>query len=122
VEQLALASQITEYAKSHPRLDLDKLRRAATTAVVLPYGYTLPTCWQLHTWGTHIYPLSRKNSLGLTYKGVLMPAIRQIACCLKDDISYDVVPAGKDFDPAGYEKVIWIKEDGTLSVSAKRGP
>lgn len=53
-QQLFLARQITEYARAHPRLDLDKLRRAATTAIVLPYGYTLPTCWQLHTWGTHI--------------------------------------------------------------------
>ena len=121
VEQLALARQITGYAENHPRPDLDKLRRAATTAIVLPYGYTLPTCWQLHTWGTHIYPLSRKNSLGLTYKEVLTPAISQIARCLKDNISYDVVPAGKDFVPAGYQKVIWVREDGAVSVSTKRG-
>jgi hypothetical protein len=45
----------------------------------------------------------------------------QIARCLKNDISYDVVPAGKDSDPGGYERVIWIKEDGSLSVSTKRG-
>jgi hypothetical protein len=120
VEQLALARQISEYAESHPRPNLDKLRRVATTAIVVPYGYTLPTCWQLHTWGTHIYPLSRENGLGLTYREVLTPAVKEIARCLKNDISYDVVPAGKDFDPAGYEKVIWIREDGTVSVSAKR--
>ena len=112
-EQLALTRQITEYAKDHPRPDLDKLRRAATTAIVLPYGYTLPTSWQLHTWGTHIYPLTRKNDLGLTYKQVLTPAIQHIARCLKNDIPYDVVPAGKEFDPAGYKEVILIKEDGT---------
>jgi hypothetical protein len=41
--------------------------------------------------------------------------------CLKNDISYDVVPAGKDFDPAGYEKVVSIREDGTVDVSATRG-
>jgi hypothetical protein len=116
-EQLALARQISEYAKNHPRPDLNKLRRAATTAVVLPYGYTLPTCWQLHTWGTHVYPLSRKNRLGLTYKQVLTPAVRQIAHCLKNNISYDVVPAGRDFNPAEYEKVVWIEEDGTVSIT-----
>jgi hypothetical protein len=120
-EQLVLARHITEYAKSHPRPDLNKLRRAATTAVVLPYGYTLPTCWQLHTWGTHIYPLSRKNRLGLTYKQVLAPAVRQIAHCLKNNISYDVVPAGRDFNPAEYEEVIWIKEDGTVSITSGHG-
>ncbi|UCG55974.1 MAG: hypothetical protein JSU70_14010 [Phycisphaerales bacterium] len=116
-EQLSLARQITEYAKAHPRPDLDKLRRAATTAIVLPYGYTLPTCWQLHTWGTHIYPLSRKNRFGLTYKQVLTPAIEEIARCLKDDISYDVVPAGNYFDRAGYDRVVRIREDGAISIA-----
>jgi hypothetical protein len=111
-EQLALARQISNYARKHPRPDLDKLRKAATTAIVLPYGYTLPTSWQLFTWGTHIYPLSRKNSFDLTYKEVLKPAIREIEHCLKNNISYDVVPAGKAFDPTGYKKVVWIKEDG----------
>ncbi|MGB2806495.1 MAG: hypothetical protein WBC22_02050 [Sedimentisphaerales bacterium] len=38
-EQLALARQITNYAKNHPRPDLNNLRRAATTAIVIPYGY-----------------------------------------------------------------------------------
>jgi hypothetical protein len=116
-EQLALARQITEYAKKNPRPDLNKLRRAATTAIVLPYGYTLPTCWQLHTWGTHIYSLSRKNRLGLTYKQVLTPAIQHIARCLKNNIPYDVIPAGKEFDPTGYNKVIWIKEDATATIT-----
>ncbi|MHC4656921.1 MAG: hypothetical protein ACYS91_18165, partial [Planctomycetota bacterium] len=111
-EQLALARQITNYAKKHPRPDLNNLRRAATTAIVLPYGYTLPTCWQLFTWGTHIYPLSRKNRFGLTYKEVLSPAINKIAYCLKNNIPYDVVPAGKAFNPADYEKVVWINEKG----------
>jgi hypothetical protein len=111
-EQLALARQMSNYARKHPRPDLDKLRKAATTAIVLPYGYTLPTSWQLFTWGTHIYPLSRKNSFGLTYKEVLKLAIKEIEHCLKNNISYDVVPAGKAFDPTGYEKVVWIKEEG----------
>jgi hypothetical protein len=115
-EQLTLARLITEYAKAHPRPSLDKLRCTATTAIVLPYGYTLPTCWQLHTWGTHIYPLSRKNRFGLTYKQVLTPVIKQITECLKNDITYDVVPNGRDFDPTGYEKVFWLREDGTVRI------
>ena len=112
MEQLALARQMTDYAQSHPRPDLDKLRKSSTTAIVLPYGYTLPTIWQLFTWGTHIYPLNRENRFGLTYKDVLRPAVQEIAHCLKNNIPYDVVPAGKAFDPAGYEKVVWIKEEG----------
>ena len=103
---------MTDYARNHPRSDLDKLRSSATTAIVLPYGYTLPTIWQLFTWGTHIYPLSRENRFGLKYKEVLRPAVKETAHCLKNNISYDVIPAGKAFDPAGYEKIVWIKEEG----------
>lgn len=121
-EQLRLAREITEYASKQPIRDLVRLRRAAQTAIVLPYGYTLPTSWQLHTWGTHIYPLGRKNSAGLTYKEVLRPAVQEIARCLKDGVVYDVAPAGRDFDPRGYQRIFWVQEDGScrLTVSSDR--
>jgi len=112
-EQLRLARAITAYAEACPPRDLAKLRRAATTAVVIPYGYSLPTCWQLFTWGTHIYPLDRENEYGLTYKEVLTPAVREIARCLKAGISYDVLPAGDAFDPEGYERIFSVAEDGS---------
>ena len=118
VEQLRLARQISEYAAGRPPRDLEKLRRAATTAIVIPYGYSLPTCWQMFTWGTHIYPLDRKNQHGLTYKEVLTPAVQEIARCLKAHIPYDVVPAGDAFDPSGYKRVVRIEEHGTRSVES----
>jgi len=108
-EQLRLAREISKYAEQQPPRDLEKLRHAATTAIVIPYGYSLPTVWQMFTWGTHIYPLDRKNERGLTYKEVLTPAVREIARCLKEGTPYDVVPAGDAFDPSGYERVVWIK-------------
>jgi len=102
----------TAYAQARPARDLERLRRAATTAIVIPYGYSLPTCWQLFTWGTHIYPLERKNDHGLTYREVLTPAVKEIARCLQKHIPYDVVPAGQAFDPRGYERVVWTTEEG----------
>jgi hypothetical protein len=113
-EQLKLARRLAVYAEQQPKRDLEKLRQTATTAIVLPYGYTLPTQWQLHTWGTHIYPLKRKNQFGLTYKQVLKPAIQEITRCLKGGIFYDVLPAGKAFRPGEYETVIWIRENGRV--------
>ncbi len=114
-EQLDLARRISEYAKMHPR-DLNALRDKAKTVIVLPYGYTLPTVWQMFTWGTHIYPLDRKNEKGLTYKEVLTPAVEQIARCLKEKIAYDVIPCGQDFKLNGYQEIIRIFEDGNLSI------
>lgn len=116
-EQLRLARQITDYAASRPPRDLDQRRRAAKVAIVIPYGYTLPTSWQLFTWGTHIYPLDRKNQHDLTYKEVLTPAVREIARCLKEHIPYDVVPAGERFDPSGHERVVWIGENGKVGTT-----
>ena len=116
-EQLRLARQISDYAAGQPPRDLAKLRRAANVAIVIPYGYTLPTSWQLFTWGTHIYPLDRKNPYGLTYKQVLAPAVEEIARCLQERIAYDVVPAGERFDRSGYDRVVWIGENGKVSTT-----
>ncbi len=115
-EQLRLARAISDYAENQPTRDLDALRRAATTAIVIPYGYSLPTCWQLFTWGTHIYPLNRKNEHGLTYREVLRPAVWEIERCLKAGIPYDVVPAGAAFDPNGYEQIIRTTAGGRIST------
>ena len=112
-EQLRLARAITAYAEARPPRDLAKLRRAAKTAIVIPYGYSLPTCWQMFTWGTHIYPLDRTNDHGLTYKEVLTPAVEEITRCLKTGIPYDVLPAGPAFDPADYESIFSVAEDGS---------
>ncbi len=112
-EQLALSRRISEYAKSHPR-DLAALRKKAKTAIVLPYGYTLPTSWQLFPWGTHIYPLDKKNDKGLTTQQVLTPAIEQIARCLREKIPYDVCVTGQGFRQEGYERVYEVLEDGSV--------
>lgn len=112
-EQLALSRRISDYAKAHPR-DLSALRNKAKTAIVLPYGYTLPTSWQLFTWGTHIYPLDKKNDKGLTTQQVLKPAVKEIARCLREKIPYDIVVEGEGFRREGYEKVYEVLEDGSV--------
>lgn len=112
-EQLALSRRISDYATAHPR-DLSALRNKAKTAIVLPYGYTLPTSWQLFTWGTHIYPLDKKNDKGLTTQQVLKPAIEEIARCLRGDIPYDVCVSGEGFRPEEYDKVFEVFEDGSV--------
>lgn len=116
-EQLRLARQISDYAVDQPPRNLHALPRAGKVAIVIPYGYTLPTSWQLFTWGTHIYPLDRMNSHGLTYRHVLAPAIEEISRCLKRRLPYDVVPAGERFDPRGYERVVWIGENGKVRTT-----
>lgn len=108
-DQLALTRQITEYANAHPRPPLRKLLRRAKTAIVLPYGYTLPSCWELDMFGSYIFSLDRKNEFGITYKQVLAPAVKEIQNCLKNNIPYDVIPASDRFAPTGYERIIRIK-------------
>ena len=112
-EQLALSRRISDYAKAHPR-DLTALRNKAKTAIVLPYGYTLPTSWNLFTWGTHIYPLDKKNDKDLSTQQVLKPAIEEIARCLNGKIPYDVCVAGEGFKRDGYQNVVEVFEDGSV--------
>ncbi|MBL7153344.1 MAG: hypothetical protein ISS79_06480 [Phycisphaerae bacterium] len=121
-EQLALTRAITDYAKRHPRPALSKLMARAKKAIVLPYGYTLPACWELDMYGSYIFSIDRKNELEIPYKQVLAPAVREIEYCLKNKIPYDVIPAGEDFDPSIYEEIVWVKEDKTLIRQAPPRP
>jgi len=121
-EQLALTRAITDYAKKHPRPALDKLAARAKKAIVLPYGYTLPACWELDMYGSYIFAIDRKNKLGIPYKEILAPAIKEIEHCLKNKIPYDVIPAGKDFDPTIYDEIVRIKEDKSLIRQSQPQP
>ncbi len=121
-EQLALARAITDYAKAHPRPALGRLMARAKKAIVLPYGYTLPSCWELDMYGSYIFSLDRKNELGITYKDVLAPAVKEIEHCLKNKIPYDVVPAGKEFDPAIYDEIVRIGEDASVTRQSRPQP
>ena len=78
----------------------------------VPRGHGPP-----YTWGTHIYPLDRVNGHGRSYKQTLTPAIQEIARCLKQGIPYDVIPDGPRFDLTGYERILWVQEDGTTIVT-----
>lgn len=121
-EQLALARAITDYAKMHPRPVLDKLMARAKKAIVLPYGYTLPSCWELDMYGSYIFAMDRKNELGISYKEVLAPAVKEIEHCLKNKIPYDVIPAGKDFDPTIYDEIVRIGEDKSVIRQSQPQP
>ena len=118
-EQLALTRAITDYEKNHPRPALNKLMRLAKKAIVRPFGYTLPACWELDMYGSYIFSIDRKNKLGIPYKEVLAPAVKEIEHCLKNNIPYDVIPVGKDFDPSVYEEICRIKEDATMLYESK---
>ena len=73
-------------------------------------------------YGSYIFTISRKNELGITYKDVLAPAIKEIEHCLKNKIPYDVIPAGKDFDPAIYDEIVRIGEDKSVIRQSQLQP
>lgn len=116
-EQLELVREMRKYEEENRRPPLEDLAREAKTVIVLPWGYTLPSIWQLNMWGTHLYATDRVNSSGVTYKQVLKAAIKEVSRCLAGDIAYDVIPGQSDFDLSGYETVIRIKEDATVETS-----
>jgi len=70
-------------------------------------------------YGSYIFSIARKNELGISYKEVLVPAIKEIEHCLKNKIPYDVVPAGKDFAPSIYDEIFRIKEDATIRYESE---
>ena len=112
-EQVALAKLARAHAQSHPRPPLEALRRAARIAIALPDGYALRPH---RLWDTEVFHLDRRNAHGVTLRRVLSNAVRQIERCIKEKIPFDIVYADDVFHPvlAGYERTIFVREDGTF--------
>jgi len=109
--QLELVKELLEHAKAHPRGDMKALLHKARTAIVLPYGYCM---------GMYRYRFKKNvNEAGVPYAKVIEAARRETQKCLKEEIPYDLAIAGKQFTGQGYEKIIWVKEDGSVSVERR---
>ena len=120
-QQLDLVRSIRQHIRTHPRPPAQELLSRAKTAIVLPYGYTLPGD-NMVMFGSDAIGLDRQSHLGLTFRQVLAPAVKEVERCLKQTIPYDVVVAGQDFDPTVYDEVVWVREDATVRISRNRAP
>lgn len=107
------ASLVKQAQAANPRRDMDVLRNAATTCIVIPYGYTFAPYPLQHLQWLH---LERGTGQGATYRQVLSNAAREVERCIRLGIEFDIAVDDPKFTAAGYEEVIRCREDGRVLV------
>jgi len=111
-EVLALSRHLRDHAGSRPRRDLDRLRRAAETAIVFPRGYGLGHVMmgKGSLWGVGELNLERINSQGVKHRAVMSNLFREIERCLRLGVAFDVLWDVPGLPLAGYREVIRVTE------------
>lgn len=107
------ASLVKQAQAANPNRDMAALRNAAKTCIVIPYGYTFaPYPLQYLKW----LHLERETGQGTTYRQVLTNAAIEVERCIRLGIEFDIAVDDPKFNAAGYEEVVWCREDGSVVV------
>lgn len=118
-ESLALARNLRAHAGHYPARDLERLKRAAEVAILLPPGYNLGHV-QLgkgSLWGLGELNLERTNRRGVKYRKVMANFFAEIERCLKLGVSFDLFWDLPGFPPADFREVVRVREDGRVEVT-----
>src|SRR5207248_5161511 len=117
-ECLALARNLAGHAKNYSHRNLDRLKRAAEVAILLPPGYNLGHV-QLgkgSLWGVGELNLERTNSKGAKYRIVMSNFFIEIERCLRLGVAFDLLWDLPDLQPTAYRELVHIREDGKIET------
>jgi hypothetical protein len=117
-ECLALARNLRAHVENYPDRDLEMLKGAAETAILLPPGYNLG---HVHLgkgslWGLGELNLERTNQFGIQYRVVMSNFFIEIENCFRWGVAFDLLWDLPGIIPTGYQEVIRIREDGKVEV------
>jgi hypothetical protein len=120
-ECLALSRNLSAHAASHPDRDLERLKRAAEVAILLPPGYNLGhvSMGKGSFWGLAELNLERLNRKGVKYRKVMSNFFAEIERCIRLGVAYDLFWNSNELDLNGYREIIRVREDGKLELGAK---
>ncbi len=122
-EMLALVHNLQIHAKRNPDRDLDRLRRAAEVAILLPPGYNLSHVYMGKgpLWGIGELNLERFNREGVKYREVMNNFFTEIERCIRLGVAFDLMWNLPDIKPEGYREVVRVREDGKVEVVQRSG-
>ena len=121
-EYLAISKNLSEHAKNFPNRDMEKLKRAAEVAIMLPPYYNLGHVKMglgLIT-GVPELNLERKNSYGIKYREVMNNFFVEIERCIRLGVEYDLFWNLENLELNGYREIVVIREDGKVEVTKNR--
>lgn len=118
-EYLALSKNLREHSKSFPRGNLEKLRKDAETAILIPTGYNLGHVKMGigNFSGLPELNMERKNTEGIKYRDVMSNFYIEIERCIRLGIEYDLFWNLDNLELNGYDEIVEIREDGKLKIT-----
>ena len=116
-EQMELARIIREHEAAHPRRPRRELVCAARAAVALPEGYTVD---RYSMWGSPYIGLSHCNEFGVSDREIITTALFEGLRLLKRGVDFDFVIDTPAISLAGYERVVYVRRDGSVDRVAPR--
>ncbi len=117
-EILALSRNLSAHAESHPHRNLDALRRAAETVILLPPGYNLGhvEMGRGNLWGLGELNLERRNREDVKYRTVMHNFFTEIERAIRLGVAFDLVWNLEGLELSDYREVVRIREDGKVEV------
>lgn len=117
-EYLAMTKHLRAHEKNFPNRDLEKLKKAAEIAILLPPGYNLG---HVHMgrgnfWAIPELNLERCNKHGVTYRQVMSNFYTEIERCLRLGVAFDLFWNLDDLNLEGYREIVTVREDGKVKV------
>ena len=111
--KLKLLRHLKEHETKHPRPPLDRLLRAAKTAIVLPYGYGYQMSFE-QMWESPNLKMDTMNAAGVTHRAVVAAALKAAIECARSGEDFDfTIDAGQPL--TGYERIVRIGLDARAS-------
>ena len=117
-EVLALSRNLSAHVESHPRRNLDALRKAAEMVILLPPGYNLGhvEMGRGNLWGVGELNLERRNREGVKYRTVMRNFFTEIEKAIRLGIAFDLLWDLPNLKLSDYREVVRIREDGKVEV------
>lgn len=112
-EVLALARHLTAHARQQPPRELDRLRRTADTAILLPPGYGLGhvQTGKGSLWGINELNLERVNRRGVKHRAVMSAFFRAIEAAWRAGEPFDLLWDLPGLRLDGYRRIVRISEN-----------
>lgn len=108
---LDLGKVMQAHVRDQPRGERSQALRGATTAIVLPPGYTVDSGGSI--WGMHKNQVSEG---GVTYGEIAAAAFGEALYCSRHGIAYDIIQDETFVPDLGYERLVYVGKDAGLQA------
>lgn len=121
LEYLTMSKHLREHSQRHPNRNLDKLKKAAEVAILIPPGYNMGHVKMGigHISGLGELNRERLNTKGVKHGTVMSNFYVEVERCLRLGIEFDAFWDLEGFDFSHYSEIVNIRKNGKVEVTAK---